>query len=404
VLNSSGAVVPGVTVKLWDVNPGVNTNVLLGSATTDRNGAFSIKGKPYQDPGDAFGGGRQPDIRITVETTALYSDPDSIGEYFAGTIKQRPAAYSRSQNYWTLPTSDPAVRTLGKTVTIAVWPKIPASGNSLPNRDFGSTIQVPRGAIRVPTNRWEKVRTGFDPRKHGYSFRNTDRQVCAGPTCAPPWNKIFSTTQALCGGFSLTALKHYINRRCNTYGDYKPLPNKKLPATLKKQLVENQMETFFFNTYQDAGIDLNKGFNINALRFLEWQAKQDEPNQQTGHTIGYSTKSEWAKVRKQLRDRRLPVVIGQINARAAPFNYLDIDLVTKNHQVLAIGYDYNPFFGSVTLYVYDPNFPGQVREMRLNEDLVHSKMFIDYDDRRGIRGFFLNVVAPGGKRPPPPCR
>jgi hypothetical protein len=395
VVDGRGRPVAGLTVKVWDVNPGVNTNVELGSAKTNANGAFFVQGKPYLDPPDAFGGGTFPDVRVTFETEVAYA---------------RSATRRSAQDpmpYWQpgVHGLGPGRSALGRTSRVGVWP-----APNKEQRDHDPSRPIDIGTFRVPVNEWERVRTTFDPSKHGISFVNRDVNICWGPTCQPPWRSWFNTRQALCGGFSLVSLKRFVDRRCDTYQApfFQRPPGDKLGANLKKMLVEHQLETFFFGTYHDGAFDIWQQlpqFGINALRFLEWQAKQDVPHQQLGNTIGASTKIEWAKVRQELSSRRLPVIIGQVNARAAPHNLLDIDIATRNHQVLAIGYDYNPFSGAVTIYIYDPNFPGAIKQLELNERLHHSQMYIHYDGASGhpIRGFFLNMVAPPNKTAPPAC-
>jgi hypothetical protein len=58
--------------------------------------------------------------------------------------------------------------------------------------------------------------------------------------------------------------------------------------------------------------------------------------------------------------------------------------------------------------VYDSNYPGKVSEIRFNEYLYHSKMFVDgfhgKMETNPIRCFFMATVAPPGKRPPPRCK
>ncbi|MBN1653327.1 MAG: hypothetical protein JXA30_06075 [Deltaproteobacteria bacterium] len=427
VINDKNQPASDVMVKVWDVNPGIDTNVLLGSGKTDSKGNFEIRGKAYSDKGDMLGAGKQPDVRVTFEVTPRYTYPvsldddcwkekswqkfcwRSIDDYLNKKIGvEANAHYTQNKKTYWQSKYGPLVQDVGKVARIWVWP---ARDKQLDNHSPDKPIVIERGMVKVPGNQWEIVRTNFDPSKHGFNFMNSTRDVCWGPTCKPPWDAVFRSPQALCGGFSLTALKHYINKNCDTYTKYNEIEKngkKVLPDDLKKTLVQNQMETFFFDQYQDKGFDLGKGFDIRGLKFLEWQAKQDEPDQQTGNTIGVSTKAEWKKIRHELKNRNLPVVIGQVKFQAAAHNLVDFNGVTNNHQVLAIGYDYNPYHGSVTLYVYDPNHPGKVSEIRFNEDLFHSKMFIDYFhcnmETYPLRGFFLMTKVPAGKKPPPACK
>ena len=140
--------------------------------------------------------------------------------------------------------------------------------------------------------------------------------------------------------------------------------------------------------------------NFPGLRFLDWQQKQEVPGSTPGPSIGAATKAQWPLIRDHLHLRKLPAILGLVHAHARAMNFIDVDLVSTNHQVLAIGYDFNPHYRTGTLYIHDPNYPGQIRELKFKEQLRHSIMYIDYDARK-TRGFFLNVGAPAGARPPP---
>ena len=384
VVDRSGQPAPGLNVIVWDVNPGMNTNIVLGEGVTNAQGRFSIRYRNYADPG-LFD--TNPDIRVTVETQARYA----TGNWF-----DQPGA----DTFGTSTTSNDD----GERTTLAWWPGFNAQINDW---DSNQDIAIPAPLLTVERNTWEAVRTAFDPLVHGFSFDNPKRNICWGPTCQGIWGDLFRTQQTLCGGMSLTTLKKFAEGRCDTYLRYSEIPadnddGARLPAALKEEIVTNQISTFVYDPYVDApnlqAMLAALGANLSSMtlplfRFLEWQAKQDEPGQHPGPTIGAATKSEWPRIREHLRQRRLPAVLGLVHERAAPLNVFDIDLAARNHQVLVIGYDYSPYYRTATLYIYDPNHPGQIRELRFKEQLKHSRMHIDYDARE-TRGFFLNVQAP----------
>lgn len=181
----------------------------------------------------------------------------------------------------------------------------------------------------------------------------------------------------------------------------------------KQEIVKNQLETFFFWQYLPKHgpgwaliEDLTKKplhvlpTSFPGFHFFEWQAKTSAPHQQFGNSIGASSKIEWPKIQAQLAGRKLPLVLGIINAQAPKFNLADVDLVTENHQILIIGYDHNPLYKTVTLYAYDPNSPGEVEELRFSYKLTKSRMYVKYTADSRTRGFFVNTTAPKGVKPP----
>ena len=389
LLDHDGQPVAGVMVRVWDVNPGRDDNIVLGEAATDARGQFSIRYRNHSDPGPF---NTQPDIRITVETPARYS----TGNWF-----DRPGMAT----FATVGTRNDA----GENTILAWWPGFDQQVNDY---DVTRDINLLPGMLIVERNRWESVRTGFDPLLHGFNFPESNAKFCWGPTCHGDWGPIFSTKQTLCGGMSLTVLKKYVAGRCDTYTSYAEVPKEnedgnRLPPALKQEIVTNQIETFTNDPYVSASnLDANLSQltnrpppNFPGLRFLDWQQKQEIPGSTPGASIGAATKSQWPLIRDHLRLRKLPAILGLVHAHAQAMIFLDVDLLTTNHQVLAIGYDFNPHYRTGTLYIYDPNYPGQIRELRFKEQLRHSLMYIDYDARK-TRGFFLNVGAPADARPP----
>ncbi len=108
------------------------------------------------------------------------------------------------------------------------------------------------------------------------------------------------------------------------------------------------------------------------------------------HTIGYSTKEEWQHV-KDLIDRGMPVVIGLV--REGPTS--DPTRAANNHQVLAIGYRFNPGTGDVEVLVYDPNHPHALPRIRFNLGLPDSQINASQSTGERVRGFFTIAVASG---------
>ena len=318
VVDRSGRPVIGVLIRAWDVNPGYGTNVEIGQGRTDSNGSFRIQYSNYTDPPDTFGGQTQPDIRVTVE-------PKSRGQY---------SVEAKTRDY----------------------------------KDHNPAFDLNVGTLHVDNDTLKQVRIGFDPQIHGFNFKNEPRSVCVVPTTCKKehllgglFKEVASFKWALCGGMSLTAMKRYLAMRCDTYSSLNLTSAGKLPSALKEEIVTNQAQTLLSTRPRSLSL---------GLWFLEWQAKPDRGSQWALPSIGASTENEWEKMIKPELNKGLPVVIALIQKQAS--HPLDFDIVTENHQVLAIGYDENRFYNEVVIYAYDPNFPGDTIELRFNTKLRRS--------------------------------
>ncbi|MCX4239418.1 carboxypeptidase-like regulatory domain-containing protein [Paraliomyxa miuraensis] len=390
VLDTRNQPVVGATIRVLDQDNGNQREIKRG--TTNSSGYFSVPLPSSWKDADAniFGGGN-PDIHVTVEVESHYS---------TGNFGQPNPA---NKDFKTTVTSD----AVGKTTKIYDWPGFK---KNLPDHDIRKSIDT--GTLKVPEDKWETVRTSFDVAVHGFPFRNTKfRGLCVATGCKGDLLKKLNSTQALCGGMSLSALERYMSGRCDAHEEAIPKSNE-LPPALEKEILGNQLETFFLWRYDPGPSQIGKydsilpgalSMSTPAWRFFEWQAKTDEPNKQFGNTIGASTKEEWPKIRDALKSRKIPVVLGLIKTTTLNFDVRDWSAISNNHQVLAIGYDYNPRYQTGTIYLYEPNKPGSVVELRFKDKLVKSKMYIDYSHGSKPRGFFLNTQAPQGLKPPTSC-
>jgi hypothetical protein len=67
---------------------------------------------------------------------------------------------------------------------------------------------------------------------------------------------------------------------------------------------------------------------------------------------------------------------------------------THNHQVLAVGYDFDPLTNQMTVYLYDPNHPGEEPSLAL--DLSQPAQVSSFSQSTGepLRGFFVIQYSP----------
>jgi len=100
------------------------------------------------------------------------------------------------------------------------------------------------------------------------------------------------------------------------------------------------------------------------------------------------TVNQWEipKLRKQI-DLSRPVVLALIRTKG-------ITDPTKNHQVVAIGYDYEPTTKDMMVYLYDPNHPGEQPTLSMNLSKPSQGIGLSQSSGEPIRGFFFIDYEP----------
>ncbi len=63
---------------------------------------------------------------------------------------------------------------------------------------------------------------------------------------------------------------------------------------------------------------------------------------------------------------------------------------SHNHQVTAIGYDFDPASKAMTIYLYDPNHPGEEPSLTLNLANPATSLGLVQSTGEPLRGFFVN--------------
>ena len=318
ITDADGKPLAGFKIRAWDSDPGA-TDDLMGEDRTDSDGRYSIRYRDgHWDPFPHRITKWRPDIYITVLLP--------YGSEWVNVHR------SSTHDDWKL--SD--------DLTVNV---------KLTERD-----------------RWSSGKTKFDPVIHGFPFPNDRFTVCAAPTCKEEnWagqylNDIAQFRWALCGGMSLTALQRF----------ERGVPVESFNATLKEELVKNQLKTLTAT---------------NWAKFIEWDAKPKLPHTFSPHTIGQATKEEWPKL-FPLLDAGKPAVLGLIRVQSS--NPSDVG---GDHQVLAIGYRYNELTRAVEVDVYDPNYPKITStlyfNLRIPNNQIHAVQRTPGRSNDALRGFFI---------------
>jgi hypothetical protein len=207
------------------------------------------------------------------------------------------------------------------------------------------------------------IRTGFEPAQHGFRFANRFTWPAAGHgwrwTLARRGLRLFrleADALGLCGGMCLAALDHYYAGRAVPPDDTPPRPG----SPLFHYLCRRQFDSY-------AGLRT-------PLRVMTWMWRHDR-------RLDRLTIAEFLRLRRRLGGGApTPLVLIRARGAADP---------TANHQVLAIGYSWEPLTRRATISLYDPNYP--LTEPTLSFVLAPDDRLTDLAQSTGetLRGFFL---------------
>lgn len=215
------------------------------------------------------------------------------------------------------------------------------------------------------------VRTGFVPAEHGFRFVNH----FPWPGGAWGWRpvqwvlRLFRMETAalgLCGGMCLAALDLFHAGRSVPLDDAPPSPG----SSLFRYLWRRQLDSY-------------RGLRV-PLRALAWMRRPDQ-------RLDRLTVAEFLRLRQGINGGA-PTPMVLVRARGA-------NDPTTNHQVLAVGYSWEPLTRRATIELYDPNHP--LAQPTLSFVLAPGGRVIDLAQSTGeaLRGFFLSPYTPGGRRP-----
>lgn len=221
-------------------------------------------------------------------------------------------------------------------------------------------IQARSYGIAVPVKTAvEEVTTNFSPRKHGFKFVNNflidKSELGLGE------GKLHF---GLCGGMCLYALRKFDKGET--------MPSQRTPPT---QGTPRFRELFL---YQSETL-----LPRNWARFLRWQIRPDRPPIGSFYCVGASTRRQWQrKLRRQLKQGK-PMILGLIRSKGLKGD------PSRNHQVLAIGYKFDPANKDLTVSLYDPNHPGKTVELGMNFKDPAKGIRPKQSTGEKLRGFFV---------------
>ena len=209
----------------------------------------------------------------------------------------------------------------------------------------------------------------FNVRENGFAFPNSfpaGSPVVEMPTPFGRW-KFGDAGAGLCGGMVFAAMDYYLH-------GIEELPTAPGPALVR----------YFCKRLLDSW-----NLPFGAAKYYDWQRRRKGLMRKT-------IRNEWPRIRARL-DAGFPAPLGIIHAEGYGWKGL-----SRNHQVLCYGYDFNGSNEDVTLAIYDPNYPGdetagltfKVSDPSSEQSAVHSCV------GSTVRGIFLSAYT--RPRDPPP--
>lgn len=176
--------------------------------------------------------------------------------------------------------------------------------------------------LKLNIDAMQKKRIAFDVSKFAFKFPNKFSVKSVIEDFPGEWD------MGLCGGMAAGAL-HRFYHGC------------KVPT----QTSTPKSGALFDELYKRQLITLSDG---EVVKIWDWQRSPDIPHAHTPHSIRFRQKGQW-KVLKSYIDSGKPAILCLIRMEG----YLAE--IWKNHQVLAIGYEYEPTPRNLKVEVYDPN-------------------------------------------------
>jgi len=212
-----------------------------------------------------------------------------------------------------------------------------------------------------------KVMTKFDPEKHAFKFQNG---FIFNPSVIGLDFKEMG--MGFCGGMCGAALNRFKRGEMITTSSDSPQQG----TSLYEELFKRQIKSL-------SPVVLAKMFSF--------QAAPNQVHAVRKESIGELARKEWPKLKAKL-DNNHPTILVLIRAKKL------FDNPTKNHQVLAVGYEYDPSRGDLTIFEYDPNEINKMMTLEMNLALPDGKLYFKDAAHRGTRGFFVSDAGGAASR------
>jgi len=203
-----------------------------------------------------------------------------------------------------------------------------------------------------------RVQTRFKPGEHGFRFTNYFEFRFPVKYQLPFTGQLnlHEVVLGLCGGMCFSALDYFYASQMPPADDR---PDK-LSGKLFTYLCERQLDSLKIPV---------------LIKILDWMLSDDKT------VASRVNRYEVPKLRRLL-DKGEPAVLCLIRVQG-------LGDPTRNHQVLATGYEEDPKTGDLIISLYDPNHPGQESTMRLDRSRSTLDSLITQSTGEQSRAFFI---------------
>lgn len=325
------------TIKDSTAGPVVGALIRAWDSDSGLDGLDDFMGESYTDANGAY--------VISYDRTAGKWDTKIVGSnsyrpdiYVTVLIRNNLGQYSK---VWTSETHDDWV--MANTLTIDKT----LSFNTAP----GTSVA--------------RKQTAFDPRRHGFHFDNFAGTFVI---TVPGLGNLNFSGAGFCGGMSAAAFNRFKRNRAAEAASSPPA----LGTSLRKELNDRQLATLSPGT---------------VMRLLDWQAAPDQPQTLASHTVGARTKTEWPILQARINQGK-PTILFLVTERGGPSS------LGGNHQVLAIGYEFDTVTRDLAITLYDSNCHDSTSKLCLNIGMPRNQIGAKLMNCRGtrdVRGFFVNT-------------
>ena len=209
----------------------------------------------------------------------------------------------------------------------------------------------------------------FSARANGFAFPNSfpsGSPVVELPTPFGRW-KFGDAGAGLCGGMVFAAMDYYLHGI------------EELPATPGPALFR-----YFCKRLLDSW-----NLPLGAVKYYDWQRRKRG-------LLRLTILNEWPRIRARLH-AGIPVALGVVKGYGYGWRQL-----SSNHQVLCYGYDFDELSRSVTLAIYDPNYPGDDgASLSFPSEFADGESMIAHScEGPTVRGLFLTEYRRSMALPP----
>jgi len=200
--------------------------------------------------------------------------------------------------------------------------------------------------------------TAFKVQEHGFRFINQFELSFPSTIPLPIFEQVDlkKIVYGLCGGMCFGALDYFYA--------HAEVPNYSQPQNLPFNY-----ELYLWGRQIDSLIPLT------LPRVIEWVMRDD------GDIASRCARFEVPKLRRAL-ERGRPAVLALVRAK-------QLQSITENHQVLALGYDFDDSTRQMKIYLYEPNYPGLMPTLDLNVSRPSKGIQISQSTGEPLRGFFV---------------